>query len=79
MRLPRWFRAPEPRTDRDARPLEEASWLELDRVRSILSCIILAVLLGLIIIGGRKASSIRLQDIPGVSGGLVHQTGWLHP
>ncbi len=34
-------------------------WLELDRVRTVLSCIILAGLLALIIIGGRKSTALH--------------------
>ena len=36
-------------------PLNPRTWLELDRVRAILSCLILACLLALIIVAGRTS------------------------
>jgi hypothetical protein len=34
-------------------------WLELDRVRTALSCVILAALLALIIVGGHRAAGFQ--------------------
>jgi hypothetical protein len=42
----------------DTGPLSLTAWLELDRVRRVLSCIILACLLALIIVGGRNTGAI---------------------
>jgi hypothetical protein len=43
-------------------PLQPGAWLELDRVRTALSCAILAGLLALIVIGGRKTASLPQSD-----------------
>jgi hypothetical protein len=43
-------------------PLQPGAWLELDRVRTVLSCVILAGLLTLIVIGGRKTASMQQSD-----------------
>jgi hypothetical protein len=54
---PHWRRAPKAPLREYAPPLV-VPWLELDRVRTALSCVILAGLLGLIIIGGRCATGV---------------------
>lgn len=60
-RLPRRPRPGKPRPAQTP-PLQPGAWLELDRVRTALSCIILAGLLALILIGGRKAGSMPQSD-----------------
>lgn len=61
LQWPQWLRLRKA-GPRDMARLEFVPLLELDRVRTALSCIILAGLLGLIIIGGRKASGIHYPD-----------------
>ena len=60
-RFPEWLRSRTLRP-RDVAPLHPGAWLELDRVRTVLSCVILAGLLALIIIGGRKTMPVSWSE-----------------
>jgi hypothetical protein len=64
---------------RETPPFQPSAWLELDRVRTVLSCIILAGLLALIVIGGRKTASMPQSEYLPRSGKLSESLLFLRP
>ncbi len=57
-----WLRTPKAEA-RPHSPEPFGPWLELDRVRTVLSCVLLIGLLALIIIGGQRATGTLPNDM----------------